>query len=155
MVNARPMDRYLYLALKQRIRPAVEGGESAATVFRHAGKVSAIDRAWLLREDRFLAFRLFASQDTEQTLAWCETLPFIGPITKYHLAKNLGVECAKPDRWLERVAADNWETVAEMCKRLSTATGDRIATVDLVIWRACNLGLLDVGQPEPAQLSIG
>lgn len=52
-------------------------------------------------------------------IEFCETLPRVGGITKYHLAKNLGVDVAKPDVWLERVAAKSGETVHELCGRLS------------------------------------
>lgn len=125
----------------ERVRPVVERGESCAAVYRHAAKGEAIDRGWRLRDERFAAFRAFARMDHASALDWCETLPWIGPITKYHLAKNLGVDCAKPDRWLERVAAAAGETVEGLCRRLAAETGDRVATVDLVIWRGCNLGL--------------
>jgi len=41
----------------------------------------------------------------------------------------------------ERAAAEG-SAPQELCERLAKATGDRIAVVDLVLWRACNLGLL-------------
>ena len=61
------------------------------------------------------------------------------PITCWHLAKNYGHDCAKPDRYLTRIAGA--EGTHDLCARLAKETGDRIATVDLVIWRAANLGL--------------
>lgn len=66
-----------------------------------------------------------------------QKLPFIGKITSYHLAKNLGFDVAKPDRHLLRIAnlfgfEDN---VYELCKSISNATGDKIGVVDIVIWR--------------------
>jgi hypothetical protein len=123
-----------------KVRPAVEAGRSAHTVFGHKGKAGAIDWGWKLRELRLRDFKSIPAVPEVQ-VEWCGQLPWIGPITKWHLAKNLGVDCAKPDRWLERVAEVAGETVADLCTRLSKETGDRVATVDLVIWRACNLGL--------------
>ena len=73
-------------------------------------------------------------------MAWLQTLPFIVPITVYHLAKNYGFDCAKPDRHLVRIAGA--EGTHELCARLARETGDRIATVDVVIWRAANLKLV-------------
>lgn len=119
----------------KRVRPAVEGGESAGTVFGHKGKSAAIDYVWANR-DRLLAEYQAASNKVE----WCQTLPWIGGITKWHLAKNYGHDCAKPDRHLVRIAGT--EGTHAMCARLSREAGDRIATVDVVIWRAANLGII-------------
>lgn len=126
-----------------RVQPHVEAGGSARDVFGHAKKAEAIDWAWRQRRTIFARFGELRSDfaSTETMLRWCVAYPWIGPITKYHLAKNLGIDVAKPDRWLERVAACSDEKVAELCARLARESGDRIATVDLVIWRACNLGL--------------
>jgi hypothetical protein len=121
----------------QRIRVAVlEHGGRAADVFGHAAKAQAIDDFYDRKYERLQEF-----EAADDPVAWCQSLPWIGPITKWHLAKNLGVECAKPDRWLERVAATSGESVEALCARLASESGDRVATVDLVIWRACNLGL--------------
>lgn len=118
-----------------RVRPAVEGGASAFTVFKHKGKAAAIDEVWANR-DRLLAEYQAATDKVD----WCETLPWIGGITKWHLAKNYGHDCAKPDRHLVRIAGT--EGAHGLCARLARATGDRIATVDVVIWRSANLGLV-------------
>ncbi len=118
-----------------RVRPAVEGGDSASTVFGHKGKSSAIDFVWQNCE-RLLKEYLAA----EDKIEYLHGLPWIGNITKWHLAKNFGHDCAKPDRHLVRIAGE--EGVHNLCSRLSRASGDRIATVDLVIWRAANLGLV-------------
>jgi hypothetical protein len=64
------------------------------------------------------------------------TLPFIGPITSRHLAKNLGVNTAKPDRHLVRLAAQfGYCSVDKMCSTISDATGDSISVADIVLWR--------------------
>ncbi len=65
-----------------------------------------------------------------------QTLPFIGPITAFHLAKNLGYNTAKPDRHLVRVAAAlGYSDAHLLCSSISVATGDPIQVVDLVLWR--------------------
>ena len=120
-----------------RIQVALRTGLSVRSAFGHPGKSAAIQQAWNDMEGVFLQF-----QEADDVLAWCESLPWIGPITKYHLAKNLGVNCAKPDRHLERIAKASGETVADLCARLSEASGERVATVDYVIWRAANLGVI-------------
>ena len=65
------------------------------------------------------------------------------PTTKYHLAKDLGVDVAKPDVHLARLATRDRTTVARICARLARQTGYRMATIDTILWRACATGILD------------
>jgi hypothetical protein len=103
-------------------------------VFKHRGKSAAIEYVW---GNRYQLFKEWKAADDR--LAFLQKLPWIGPITKWHLAKNLGEDVVKPDRHLVRVAEACGESPKSLCKKISEATGDRIALVDLVIWRACNL----------------
>lgn len=65
-----------------------------------------------------------------------EKLPGIGPITKYHLAKNIGlIDKAKPDIWLERAADLCATTVDNLVSFLSTEYGVSQHTVDVILWR--------------------
>lgn len=116
-----------------KVHPAVARGESAGTVFGHKGKCAAIADVWHERETFFEAY-----QAAVDKLEWLRSLPWIGDITKFHLAKNLGHDCAKPDRHLVRIAGQ--EGTHALCARLAKDTGDRIATVDVVIWRAAERG---------------
>jgi hypothetical protein len=127
--------------IMNRVWPVVSSGGSARTVFDHPGKSAAIDLVWANRLDHFSTFQNVPLADLVE---WCQTLPWIGPITKFHLAKNLGADVAKPDRWLERLAACEQESVDELCARLAKTAGDRVATVDVVLWRACAIGVLSI-----------
>ena len=69
-------------------------------------------------------------------MAWCASLPWIGKITKFHLAKNFGVRRRQPDVHLQRLA-EQGVTPHELCADLAVKTGYRIATIDLLLWRAC------------------
>lgn len=109
----------------------------ASRVFGHKGKAKAIEEMWWARESRFYEYR-----KSDNKIEFLKSLPWIGDITKYHLAKNLGFDCCKPDRHLVRIAKSFNTTPEALCKRLSIETGDRVATVDLVIWRAANLGII-------------
>lgn len=129
--------------IAKRLLPALETGRSAREVFGHPGKAAAIDSVWGRRRELWAEF--MASDDQ---LSFCRSLPWIGDITCWHLAKNLGHDCAKPDRWLQRLAVASGETVEMLCARLSRETGDRVATVDLVLWRACSIGVIAIGS-EP------
>lgn len=131
------MKNQIAAGIWKRLRPVLEAGGSAHDAFGHKGKAAAIDKVWQAQDD-YLAGYLSAGDK----LAYCQSLPWIGPITKWHLAKNLGLDVAKPDRHLQRIADQNKETPQGLCARLAKAVGDRIATVDQVIWRAANLGLV-------------
>lgn len=128
----------------RRIWPLLKAGKpvSGSGVFGHTGKCAAIDMIWSSRMKLFADFK--ALKDTEAQLAFCEALPWVGPITKYHLAKNWGVDVAKPDRHLERLAALHRTTTAELCRCLAAVEGEPVRVVDTVLWRACNLGLIKV-----------
>ncbi len=69
-------------------------------------------------------------------LMYLETLPHIGDVTKYHLARNIGIDCAKPDRHLVRITAFlKYNNVQVLCRAISEKTGDRIGVVDLILWK--------------------
>lgn len=122
----------------QRCLDAVRTRRSSASVFGHEGKAAAIDWIWQNRAGLFAAF-IQASDKVE----FCGTLPFVGPTTKHHLAKNLGVDVAKGDVHLERLALRDKCTPQRLCRRLAKQAGYRIATVDTILWRACAIGVLN------------
>ena len=66
--------------------------------------------------------------------------PYIGPVTSYHLAKNLGFSLAKPDRHLNRIAQTiGYSDVQSLCNDISSESGDSIPVVDIVLWRYATL----------------
>ena len=68
--------------------------------------------------------------------SFLEELPFIGPVTACHLAKNLGIQMVKPDRHLTRMAAKTgYESADLMCRAISQLIGDSLSVIDLVLWR--------------------
>lgn len=141
----------------EKVKDALFRGESARTVFGHPGKAAAIDDIWARREHWY--FQFTRVETDADRLAACEAMPWIGPITKYHLAKNFGVDVAKPDVHLQRLADYEGVTAQQLCERLARETGYRVATVDLLLWRACATGLinsrayLDVGGAKPSTLA--
>jgi hypothetical protein len=62
-------------------------------------------------------------------------LPGIGPITKYHLAKNIGLlDNPKPDIWLQRAALKCSSSVDELVEYLSKKYKLSQHTVDVILW---------------------
>lgn len=117
------------------IKSAWANGLPTSFAFKHAGKVNAID---YIKQNGTELFNKYTQ--SSHKLEYLQTIPFIGPITKYHLAKNLGHDVVKPDRHLVRIAKTYNTNCEDMCEKLSKETGDKVSVVDIVIWRSANLG---------------
>jgi len=122
----------------ERCMKALKAGIDVRQAFRHPGKSAAIAKTWAERTDLFYKF-----QQASDRLVFLAALPWIGDITKYHLAKNFGVDVAKPDVHLQRLADRDGSTPHGLCARIAAETGLRVATVDTILWRACANGILD------------
>ena len=105
----------------------------ALSAFNHQSKVRAI----------LSTASTLASMSAEQvasavreSLTFIESLPWMGPATSRHLAKNLGHQVAKPDRHLVRVAqAAGRSDCTEMCVEISEWLEEPVSVVDVVLWR--------------------
>jgi hypothetical protein len=124
--------------IAEKCTGALTSGRSATEVFGHPGKAAAIDAIWKQREVWFEGY-LSASVK----LDFLAELPWVGEITKLHLAKNLGASAAKPDVHLLRLANAERTTTARLCRRLARQTGYKVQTIDTILWRACADGVLD------------
>jgi len=121
----------------ERCMVALEATDSCKAVFGHPGKSAGIDLIWAER-DRLFAEYLVA----EDKVAFLQTLSWIGPVTKLHLAKNFGGDVAKPDVHLNRLAEAEGTTAQALCERLGAEAGYRASTIDLILWRACADGII-------------
>lgn len=78
----------------------------------------------------------FSDNITRNGVEFLTKLPFIGDVTAFHLAKNIGFPCCKADRHLVRAAYRfGFESPSELCHYISEVTSEPIPVVDLVIWR--------------------
>jgi hypothetical protein len=69
-----------------------------------------------------------------------QIFPFIGPVTSWHLAKNLGFNVAKNDRHLARLAVDlGYANAHDLCHVIARKTGELECVVDVVLWRFATL----------------
>lgn len=121
----------------ERVMFALGDGKSSKAAFGHPGKTDAIDYIWKHRIKLFKNYN-----NAEDKIEYCATLPWIGPITKYHLAKNFGADVAKPDVHIIRLADREGTTAQLLCERLAVETGYRVSTVDIILWRACADGII-------------
>lgn len=137
VVLSAGMKNQIARLIENRIYEAIDKGLPISTAFRHKGKVAAIE---YVKQHRHQVFARYLA--STNSLEFFATLPWIGHITKYHLAKNLGLDVVKPDRHLVRIASTYGIEPGQMCQQLAEQTGCRIGTVDIVIWRAANLGFI-------------
>ncbi len=106
----------------------------ALRIYNNPAKISAIVSA--ARRVNSIGFDELAEQIRLSPLETLTEFEFIGPITYFHLAKNIGLDVAKPDRHLVRIAtACGYSDVQDLCREISRRTGDRISVVDMVLWR--------------------
>ena len=70
----------------ERCRMALLSGATARLGFRHPGKAEAIDAIWRERHRLYREYRRSADP-----LAYLATLPWIGPVTRRRLARQLGL----------------------------------------------------------------
>jgi hypothetical protein len=112
--------------------------KSAYRVFAHRGKIdSIIEIARLINDNGFCDFK---DKIASQGVAFLQSLPFLGPATSYHLAKNVGLDVVKPDRHLLRISSlAGYASPGELCQGISSVVGDRLSVVDLVVWRYATL----------------
>lgn len=81
-------------------------------------------------------FDQFKAKMLARPIETLQELPFIGPVTSLHLAKNLGFDVAKPDRHLLRLKAYlGFPDVETMCDEFARESGDPVRVVDVVLWR--------------------
>jgi len=120
-----------------KILGAIDDKRPCSDVFGHKGKAKAIDYMRVHYNGIFKEY-----QKAPDKLEFCRGLPWIGDITKYHLVKNLGIDCIKPDRHLVRIANKYDTDPFSMCEELKHVTGDSLNTIDTTIWRAANLGIV-------------
>lgn len=136
--------QYVYVVLNSGMKNQVaeriisEYFQIGVSAIKHPKKRDAIKRA----ENEFLSWfeSLKLRETVDEQLEFLELLPMIGPVTKYHLARNLGIDVAKPDRHLLRLAEYfGYDDVQVMCSFLAECFHDRIGVVDVVLWRYANL----------------
>ena len=112
--------------------------EKALQVFNHSSKMNAIVKACkIICKQGFANVR---RRILHSGIEYIRTFPFMGPTTSFHLAKNLGIDVAKPDRHLVRISSMfGYATPNDLCKTIAEGVGDRVSVVDLVLWRYATL----------------
>lgn len=107
---------------------------AAMEIMRNPRKIDAIlDYAHDLAVHPGQMARL-AALPTKEVLAYLTTLPWVGANNRYHLARNLGWDVVVKTGPVVRMAAYLQTTSEELCGRIAEETGEKVRTVDLVLW---------------------
>ena len=107
---------------------------AASTVFNHPRKLSAI--VDVAQRVAHLGFAEIKNRIIGEPVIELRHFSYIGKVTAWHLAKNLGFDVAKPDRHLVRLAqVHGFADAHALCAALSQATGEPVRVVDLILWR--------------------
>jgi len=125
-------------------------------LFNNKNKINAIVKIWNNKDALCRAY--YGIDDLDEKLDFLSKLPHIGKITANHLARNLGENVVKYDIWIQRLGCayvnksfnvDNGKlnpeikkACDEMFAKLSHETGLPIGYIDVVLWKACQIGLI-------------
>jgi len=130
-------------------------------IFGNKNKVNAIAKIWLNRNEYRNGYYKLGKEPLNVKLDYLLSIPHIGPITRNHLARNLGEDVAKYDIWIQRLGVQ-WsgrkdlkekinnskldEAVKKVCDKmfafLKRETGLPAGYIDLVLWWSCKEGLI-------------
>lgn len=130
--------------------------DSLICIFGNKNKINAICKIWNNKEVYCSDF--YGLNTDEEKLNYLASLPYIGEITKNHLARNLGINKVKYDVWIQRLGinlyGNNSVKVSgklslevknicdEMFDDISKSTGLSIGYIDVVLWKSCQIGIL-------------
>lgn len=110
----------------------------ALQIFNNKGKINAVLSTCTIIAD--MGFYKFRDKIEDEGINFISTLSYMGPATSYHLAKNIGIDVAKPDRHLIRIAKSaKFKTPAVLCDTIARHTGDKVSVIDIVLWRYATL----------------
>jgi len=137
------------------------------SLFNNKNKISAIVKIW--KDKDALCGAYYGLDNFDDKIKFLESLPHIGKITANHLARNLGENVVKYDIWIQRLGVnfakqnqgtkfkvqssdiDNGKLNPEikhacdaMFTHLHNETGLPIGYIDVVLWKACQIGLVNL-----------
>jgi endonuclease III len=110
----------------------------AIRLFNNKGKITALLEMakYLVNKSISVIIKLIQ----EQGVSFLMKFKFLGPATALHLAKNVGLDIAKPDRHLMRISNRfGFACTNRFCEKISNHTGDKKSVVDIILWRYATL----------------
>lgn len=131
-------------------------------VFKNESKIDAIITVWNNRQS--LCDGFYKCQNLEEKIKYLLQISYVGETTVNHLARNLGENLPKYDRWIKRLGVvfsgnkslnesldkpklkpELKQACDAMFNHLVQETGLPIGYIDVVLFRACQNHLIDMG----------
>ncbi len=133
------------------------------SMFHNKNKISAVCEIW--NNKNALCAGYYHIDSLDDKIKYLSNLPHIGKITANHLARNLGENVVKYDIWIQRLGVayatqssecrvqssdinngklnpEIKKACDEMFAHLARVTGLPIGYIDVVLWKACQIGLI-------------
>lgn len=139
--------------------------EGLSTIYGNKNKVKSILNVWENRE--IYQNKFYSMKDINKKVDFLATLPHIGNITKFHLARNLGLNFVKYDIWIQRLGValygdENLINLVNNAKllpvikaacdvmfdKIHKLTLEKKGFIDVVLWRSCQKGLLIIDKND-------
>lgn len=112
--------------------------KACLAVFNHPGKVGAIFS--IVNYINLYSFPYLKALINQKGPSFLMNFPYMGKATSLHLAKNIGIDVAKPDRHLLRISSTlGFDDVDQLCTEISQLLGEKKSLIDLVLWRYATL----------------
>lgn len=131
-------------------------------IFANKNKTNAIAKIWLNRKnycDYFYSLKI----DSER-MKFLRSLPHVGDITQYHIARNLGINCVKYDIWIQRIGVALYDNSRQNLQNINNgklhpdvrkvcdSMFDELSNVlhlprgyiDLILWKSCQQGVFKI-----------
>ena len=120
-------DADMIVRSESKVRSSVLG------IFGNRRKLDSVIR--VAKMVHYYGYELMKLRIKKDPLNYLVSLPYIGDITKHHLARNLGFDHVKPDRHLVRLADKYGMTPFQLCQQIHEVTNRRIGAIDVILWR--------------------
>ncbi|GKT34453.1 hypothetical protein ADUPG1_007804 [Aduncisulcus paluster] len=113
--------------------------EKMRAIFKNERKISSISKMYHMFHDKPDAWTVQKSTWLSSDVSALEALPFIGKITKFHLARNIGLSlhdasAVKPDLHLVRWCTKHGYGVKELVMNISADVCIPPGIVDFILW---------------------
>lgn len=124
--------------MMDRFEDAMAKGENAFDTIKNRRMKAAIMDMVPKYRSVFAALQVHPTDDDK--IEFLGTLKQIGKKEKYHLARNLGINCVKPDLHMDRLAEEwGYKTPLDLANEIQKHENERLGVIDVILWRYCHL----------------
>ena len=155
--------KYFYLIIDYLKKSKPPTLENLLQIFNNKNKMKAVLKIWENKKKYCKEF--YVKKPLQKQLNFLQTLPHIGNITKFHIARNLGLNFVKYDIWIQRLGVCLFGCENDVCKidnsklspyiqqicdkmfnELSLSLNEKEGYIDVVLWKACQQNILIINK---------